>query len=133
MHTMIHTNTSNDTASRRRIAKSQFRDPHYDCQYDDDSMKLTVYIPGVVASGVDITMRGPELTIMARKERFVRPNWNGLQLERAQRDYLLRLRIGYAYDPSDMTAALNNGVLTLTLLRRDAIAQRHESSLAAAV
>lgn len=133
MHTMIHTSTTNDISGSRRIAKSQFRDPHYECRYHDDAMKLTVYIPGVVASGVDITMRGPELTITARKERFVRPNWNGLQLERAQRDYLLRLRIGYAYDPSDMTAELHNGMLTLTLRRRDTIPERSASPLAAAV
>ncbi len=133
MHTMIHTNTSNDTSSSRRIAQSRFRNPHYECQYDDDSMKLTVYVPGVVASGVDITMQGPDLTIMARKEQFVRPNWNALQLERAQRDYLLRLRVGYAYDPSDMTAELNNGVLTLNLRRRDMIARHRGPALAAAV
>ncbi|MDR1010598.1 MAG: Hsp20/alpha crystallin family protein [Opitutaceae bacterium] len=122
---MIHTTattddtTANDTASSSRIAKSGFRNPHYDCQYDDASMKLTVYIPGVVASGVDITMRGPDLTITARKERFVRPNWGGLQLERAQRDYLLRLRIGCACDPAGMTAELHNGILTLNLPGRD--------------
>jgi HSP20 family molecular chaperone IbpA len=135
---MIHTNTNasttgNDTASSRRIAKSGFRNPHYDCQYDDASMKLTVYVPGVVASGVDITMRGPDLTITAHKERFMRPNWSSLQLERVQRDYLLRLRIGYAYDPADMTAELHNGILTLHLPRRDMPAHRHEPALAGAV
>lgn len=132
MHTMIHTNTANDTASSHRIAKFAFRNPHYDCQNDDDSMKLTVYIPGVVASGVDITMRGPDLTITARKERFVRPNWNGLQLERAQRDYLLRLRIGYGYDPATMKAEIDNGVLTLKLPRRRDGTATQEPELAGA-
>lgn len=132
MHTMIHTDTATDTASSRRIAKASFRIPHYDCQHDDDSMKLTVYIPGVVASGVDITMRGPDLVITARKERFVRPNWSALQLERAQRDYRLRLRVGYGYDPKAMTAEMDNGVLTLKLTRRRDSASTEETELAGA-
>lgn len=124
MHTMIHTNMTTDTTSSSRIAKAEFRNPHYECRHDDGSMKLTVYVPGVVASGVDITMRGPDLVIMARKERFVRPNWNGFQIERVQRDYLLRLRIGHGYDPETMVADLRNGVLTLHLPKRATAAAR---------
>ncbi|MDF9827957.1 HSP20 family protein [Ereboglobus sp. PH5-5] len=115
MHTMIHTDTTTETDSSNRIAKSEFRNPHYDCQHEGDSMKLIVYVPGVDATGVDITMHGPDLTITARKKRFIRRNWNGLQLERVQRDYMLRLRVGYGYDPSTMTADLRNGILTLKL------------------
>lgn len=132
MNTMIH--TTNTTASRIANAKSteSFRAPHYDCQQHADAMKLTVYVPGVAASGMDITMRGPDLTITARKERFVRANWQALHLERAQLDYKLLLRIGTGYDPEAMTAELDDGVLTLTLPRRVASRQFAPEAVAAA-
>jgi HSP20 family molecular chaperone IbpA len=81
-------------------------------------MRLTVYVPGVDASGVEITARGPDLTVTARKARFVRDNWKALHLENAQLDYLLRLRIGRGYDHDGIAAELNRGILTITLPRR---------------
>ena len=33
-------------------------------------MKLTVYVPGVEAAGVEIEVRGPDLVVTARKAHF---------------------------------------------------------------
>lgn len=101
-----------------RASVDAFRQPAYDCQEHADVMKLTVYVPGVDASGVEIEGRGADLTVTARKARFVRVNFSSLHLENAQRDYRLRLRLGTGYDFGAMHAEIAHGVLTITLPKR---------------
>jgi HSP20 family protein len=95
-----------------------FRQPAYDSQERRAAMKLVVYVPGVDASGVEIEGDGADLTITARKPHVVRVNWHALNLESAQRDYQLRLRLGSGYDFSAMQAEIAHGVLTVTLPKR---------------
>src|SRR3954451_12610083 len=86
-----------------------FRQPAYDCKEHADVMKLTVYVPGVDASGVEIEGRGADLTVTARKARFVRVNFAALHIEGAQRDYRLRLRLGTGFDYAAMQAEITQG------------------------
>jgi HSP20 family protein len=121
MHTMIHPSPS----ERRhrpapRADTAQFRRPIYDCREQGDAVTVVVYVPGVDASGVDIEARGADLTVTARKTQFVRVNWTALQLERVQRDYQLRLRLGLGFDYAAMQAEIDDGVLTVTLPKRPA-------------
>lgn len=120
MHTIIQPSRP---ASRHRrpaaaSAKSTFRQPSYDCREHPEAVKLTVYIPGVEATGVEIEARGPDLVVTARKTHFVRVNWQALHLETAQRDYQLRLRLGYGIDYPALHAEINEGVLTVVLPKR---------------
>ena len=96
-------------------SKPDYRAPHYDCMDLPSSLQLTLYIPGVDASGVDITTRGLDLIVTARKARHVRTNWQALHLEKAQRDYQLKLRLGLSFNFAALAASLNRGVLTIVL------------------
>ena len=97
---------------------SKFRQPSYDCREHPDTIKLTVYVPGVEAAGVEIEARGPDLLVTARKTHFVRVNWQSLHLESAQRDYQLRLRLGHGIDYPALHAEIHQGVLTVVLPKR---------------
>ncbi|MFT3780436.1 MAG: Hsp20/alpha crystallin family protein [Nibricoccus sp.] len=123
MHTII--NTLNPNARRTSPAPAQMpvRTPHYDCIEESDALKVVVYVPGVDASGVEITRRGPDLTVTARKSHFVRVNWQALHLEKAQRDYQLRLRLGNGLDYDALSAELIDGRLTLSLPKKVATAE----------
>jgi HSP20 family protein len=116
------------TASHRRVRSSAaahqpaFRRPHYDCEMLSDAVKLVVYVPGVDAAGIEITTRGTDLTVSARKRQIVRVNWQALHLERAQLPYQLHLRLGRGLDYSALEAELRDGVLTILLPKRDASA-----------
>ena len=113
MHAIIH------RLNHRRFpsaeAKPAFRSPHYDCANLPAALKFTVYVPGVDASGIELTTQGPDLFVTARKTRHVRANWQALHLEGAQRDYQLKLRLGLGFDFEALQASLTRGVLTIVL------------------
>ena len=118
MHTI---NLPLPSPSRHRASGSvpaDFRPPNYDCREQADALQLVVYVPGVTAAGVEIATRGPDLTVTARKAHIVRVNWQALHLERAQRDYQLRLRLGHGFDYANLEASIADGILTITLPKR---------------
>ncbi len=86
-------------------------------------------MPGVSAAGVSIEARSPDLTVTARKTRFVRVNWQALHLEGAQRDYRLRLRLGSGFAYQAMQAEIHNGVLSITLPKAKPKSRWHNSPL----
>ena len=87
-----------------------------------DALKLVLYMPGVDAASVDVEVNGPDLIVTARKSHLVRPNWRALHLEPMQRDYRLRLRLGFSLDYDALEASLREGVLTITIPRKAAVA-----------
>ena len=99
-----------------------FREPVFECTNLSAALELCVYAPGVDASGVEIASDGPDLSIIARKTHFVRPNFAGLHLEAVQPDYHLKLRLGFAYDFAALRAELADGVLTIWLPKKPALA-----------
>ena len=122
----MHTITKALPTNRRpkapaRASVDAFRQPAYDCQENADAMKLMVFVPGVDASAFEIEGRGADLTVTAKKARFVRVNFSALHLESAQRDYRLRLRLGHGFNFAAMEAEIAHGVLTITLPKRNAI------------
>jgi HSP20 family molecular chaperone IbpA len=122
MHTIIEPKSPvTRTRAARPADDAAYLKPHFDCRGDQAALTLTVYIPGVDASGVSIEARGPDIIVTARKTRFVRVNWQALHLESSQRDYRLRLRLGGGYAYQAMQAEIKGGVLTVTLPKREGI------------
>ncbi len=121
----MHTITASIPNTRRLKAPAPvaspvnaLRQPVFDSQELGDAMQLTVYVPGVAANGVEIEGRGADLTVTARKERFVRTNFSALHLESVQHDYQLTLRLGVGFDFAAMVAEIASGVLTITVPKR---------------
>ena len=100
--------------------KDAFRRPHYDCQEQMDALRLVLYVPGGDAGGIDITVDGPDLVVTTPKSHLVRANWRALHLEPVQRDYRLRLRLGFSLDYDALQAELRGGSLTLTIPKKAA-------------
>jgi HSP20 family molecular chaperone IbpA len=121
MHTIIPTIRPETTD---REAATASRQPHFECRDLPQALKLVVLVPGVDATGVEITTRGPDLFLTARKAKFVRVNWQALHLEGVQHDYELALRLGLGLDFDDLHASLQDGVLTITVPKRALHTQR---------
>ena len=119
MNTRTHA-TSSPSRSRNAFPaiNAPFRQPSYDCRELPDAVAIVVYVPGVEPSGVEIEAHGPDLIVTARKKRFVRVNWQALNLEGSQSDYRLRLRLGQGFDFAQMQAGIHDGVLTLSVPKR---------------
>ena len=113
MHAIIH--RLNDSRFARTGSKPDYRTPHYDCTDLPAALKLTLYVPGVEANGVDLASRGPDLIVIARKTPHIRANWQALHLESVQRDYQLKLRLGLGFDFEALQASVVRGVLTIVL------------------
>lgn len=120
MNTIIHPLKSPSRSSRppATVKTVAALKPHYDCQELETGLRVTIYVPGVDASGVEITTRGPDLLVTARKSHFVRVNFDALNLEGVQRDYALSLRLGRNLDYTALRAEIHEGVLTLTLPKK---------------
>lgn len=124
MHTIMNPPKSNISRKSSAASLMPVRTPHYDCIEETDALKVIVFVPGVDASGVEISLRGPDLTVTARKPHTVRVNWQALHLERAQRDYHLRLRLGHGLDFDALSADLKDGRLILSLPKKIATRSR---------
>lgn len=120
----MNTMTAAQTHTSRRPSPSKtpqaFRRPNFDCRDLPDELRLVIYVPGTTAPGVEIEARGPDLTVTARKDHFVRQNWTALHLEAVQKDYRLKLRLGHGFAYPDMRAEIGDGILTLTIPKRNA-------------
>ena len=120
MHTIIHRNHHNRFPNTEPVAQA-FRSPHYDCNDLAQAMKLVIYVPGVDASGIEITTQGPDIFVTARKTHHVRANWQALHLEKAQLDYQLKLRLGMGFDYEALQASVAHGVLTIALPKKQLV------------
>jgi HSP20 family molecular chaperone IbpA len=109
--------TMNPTTASRQPAtglpEADYRHPHYECLDLPRALRISVMVPGVDPEGVEISSRGPDLLLVARKRRVVRVNWQALHLENVQRDYRLSLRLGRDFDLSSLRATLRGGVLVI--------------------
>jgi HSP20 family molecular chaperone IbpA len=94
------------------------RQPHFECRDLAQALKLDVYIPGVESGDVEITTRGPDLVVRARKPQRVRLNWRALHLEASQHDYELKLRLGLGLDFAALHADMREGVLHIFVPKR---------------
>ena len=126
MHTLLHPalTTSRLPPAAEPSHSDAFREPKFDCRYQPDAVRLTVFVPGVAAGGVDIESSGPDLVVTARKAHVVRVNFSALHLETVQRDYQLRLRLGHSVNFAAMHAEIHDGVLHITVPKRAAEAAR---------
>ena len=120
MHTIIHTlrPIRRVRAAAAPSSVTGHRKPCYDLRELQDAVKLTLYVPGVEAAGIEIEVRSPDVVVTARKVHFVRVNWQALHLESAQRDYQLRLRLGHAFDYPGLQAEIQHGVLSIVIPKR---------------
>lgn len=124
MNTILPPTLTTNRRSGRAVPAlvGETRSPHYDCQQHGDHIGLTVFLPGVEAAGVEIIVRGPDLVVIGRKSHVVRVNFAAANFENAQRDYELRLRLGRDLDYAALSAELSDGILSIRIPKRLAVA-----------
>jgi HSP20 family protein len=86
----------------------------------DEAFTLTGDVPGLGADALSITVEGDVLTLAAG-EPTTEEGWKTVRSERSSWSFERSLRFRTPIDPDGIDAALTNGVLTLTVPKRQPV------------
>jgi len=98
--------------------------PRYFVDGTQEAYEVRVELPGVAKDGVSINLEENVLTLRAKRTPSALSDWKTLHRELSGLDFLLRLRLNTQVDEEKMTAALENGILTLKLPVKEAAKPR---------
>ena len=104
------TDTRTETRTDNAAAK-----PRYFVDGTKEAYEVRVELPGVAKDGVNINLEENVLTLHAKRKSAAPAESKPLHRELSDLDFMLRLRLNTEVDEEKMTAALDNGVLTLRL------------------
>jgi HSP20 family protein len=117
--------TELDTVKTKQAPTSQvWRRPHYDVLESEDAFDVRVSLPGVSRSGVDITVDGDNLNIIAMRSKEDAGNWRPLRQELPEGDFRLNLRLNVLVKENKIKAHVENGILNLQLPKADELKPR---------
>jgi HSP20 family molecular chaperone IbpA len=98
--------------------------PAYELNETAEGFALTVYLPGVEHSGLDIQADAENLTIVGRRT-WKRPDgWTSLYRESDDATYELTLAHDNIVDLDKVQAELRDGVLRVALAKTEAVKPR---------
>ena len=103
-----------------------FNKPSFKTRKTDTGFELCVALPGVPKNALNVDVEKNTLTI--RGLRKGPEGQTNSHLE--ERQYRLRLNLHEDYDPTQISARYQNGILTLTLKKRKELAPRKIDILA---
>ena len=90
--------------------------PHLDLTETKEAMVVTTEVPGVDPKDIEIALAGDYLTLKGEKGRETEKKEERYhRVERTYGAFLRTIRLPMAVDGSKVTAAVKNGVLTVTL------------------
>jgi HSP20 family molecular chaperone IbpA len=109
---------STQTAPRRTII------PRYDLEETADAFIITAFVPGVERSELETSVDNETLTVFARRTWTPPSDWTTIYRETPLADYRLVLELDHRVNHDAVRAELNQGVLTLTLPKAEAVKPR---------
>jgi HSP20 family protein len=98
--------------------------PRYDVQETADAFVVTAAIPGVDRSALETHVDGENLIVHARRAWNPPTDWTPVYREIPQADYRLVLEVDHRVNRDGIRAELNQGILTLTLPKSEAVKPR---------
>jgi HSP20 family protein len=110
--------TANQTAERRTVV------PRYQVQEAADAFTVTAYLPGVDRTTLETHVDGENLTVSGRRAWNAPADWTPVYRESSPADFRLVLELDNRVNREAVRAELNQGVLTLTLPKSEALKPR---------
>lgn len=98
--------------------------PRYEATETPDAYGLTVYLPGVTKENLEITGEADELRIVGRRTWKQPEGWTSLYRESSEEPFGLTLALANSVNVDGIQAALQDGVLRLSLPKADAVKPR---------
>ena len=116
--TKNNNHVSTETPPRRAIV------PRYEVKETADAFIVTAYVPGVDRAALETQVDGESLTVFARRTWTPPAEWTAVYRETPAADYRLALELDHRVNRDAVRAELNQGVLTLTLPKAEAVKPR---------
>jgi HSP20 family protein len=116
--TKTEPNATTQTAPRRTLV------PRYGVEETTDAFVITAFVPGVERSALETNVDGETLTVSARRTWTPPADWTAVHRETAVADHRLVLELDHRVNRDAIRAELNQGVLTLTLPKAEAVKPR---------
>ncbi len=110
----------NDTNYRGRDYRTQAWQLPVDAYANDDAIVIVADVPGLKPEDVEVTLEGDTLTIRGQLKNHAEDK-NYLLRERATGAFERVLTINTAIDPNKVEAHFDDGILTLTLPKAEAV------------
>jgi HSP20 family molecular chaperone IbpA len=98
--------------------------PRYGVEETAEAFVITAFVPGVDRSALESHVDGENLTVFARRSWTPPNDWTAIYRETPQADFRLVLELDHRVNREAIRAELNQGVLTLTLPKADAVKPR---------
>lgn len=102
------TETSTTTQTQR------YRTPVYEVKTVENGYELSIEVPGVAKEGVEVALSGENLVVTANKVSAP-ANWKPLKINTSPENYRLPLRVTVPLETANITAKVENGILTVKL------------------
>jgi HSP20 family protein len=109
---------TNGNAHRRTVV------PRYNVEETADAFVITAHVPGVDRSALETQVDGENLTVFARRSWTPPKDATAIHREIPEADYRLVLEVDHRVNREGVRAELNQGVLTLTLPKSEALKPR---------
>jgi len=98
--------------------------PAYEIAETPDAYGVTVFLPGVIKEGLELTAEEGEFRIVGRRAWKQPEGWTALYRESADAAFELVLTHDNAIDADKITAELRDGVLQVSLPKQEALKPR---------
>ncbi len=115
---------STEIKIRENTEKRSYIVPTIDIFENENEFKLFADMPGVTKEGVDIVIANEELEIKGKIAETEEASNNFLVREFRMYDYYRKFTVGNNIDSNAVTAKIENGVLELTLPKREELKPR---------
>ena len=101
-------------AEKTAASTQRYRTPVYDVKNVENGYEIAIEVPGVAKEGVEVVMAGENLVITANK--LPAPSsWKPVKLNTSPENYRLPLRVTVPLETANITAKVENGILTVKL------------------
>lgn len=91
------------------------RKPIYRLVENEQAYTLTVQLPGVDKTGMDVVAKNGVLSILGRREWHKPVTWTLIHRESMDANFALKLSYDTRVEADKIQAVLTNGILTVTL------------------
>jgi HSP20 family protein len=98
--------------------------PVYAVQETPEAFRLTVQLPGVTKDGLEVTAEDSEIRVTGRRGWAQPAGWTALHRETPNATFELTLTHDNAIEAGAIAAELRDGVLQVTLPKREALKPR---------